>query len=265
MTATSGLLGDTRARAYADKLRLFNAFAEPELRQALDVVGLQPGDRVLDVGCGTGETCVWLREIVGASGSVTGIDLSDAHARIAACTGQAIAVADATALPFAPNSFDRIWSSNTVNHLRQPIEAVHRMTHVLRPHGIIALGQSAFLPEMMFAWDTRLEQEVTMACRRYYRDKYGLDERDLTATRNLIGVMLNAGLNIVRVQTFIIERWWPLSPADEAYFIECVFRGYWGDRVRRYLSNADWQMLQALCDPASPTYCFWSLPGPLRR
>ena len=254
MTAASSLLGDTRTRTYVDKLRLFNAFAKQELHQAIALARLHAGDHVLDVGCGTGEICAWLHEIVGAAGSVTGIDLSDAHARRAAFSGQTIAVADATALPFATHSFDGIWCSNTINHLRQPAEALHRMISVLKPGGIVALGQSAFLPEMMFAWDARLEQVVTTACHRYYRDKYGLDERDLTMTRNLIGVMMSAGLTIVHVQTFVIERWAPISAVDEAYFIECVFRGYWGDRVRRYLSDADWHTLQVLCDPASPEY-----------
>ncbi|MGA7439828.1 MAG: hypothetical protein WBW32_17025, partial [Luteibacter sp.] len=55
-----GLLGDTTARDYSEKLRRFNAFAAPELCRAIASLGLKPGMRVLDAGCGTGEALAWL-------------------------------------------------------------------------------------------------------------------------------------------------------------------------------------------------------------
>ena len=51
----AGLLSDTTARDYSRKLTLFNSFAAPELRQAIASLGLKPGMRILDAGCGTGE------------------------------------------------------------------------------------------------------------------------------------------------------------------------------------------------------------------
>ena len=75
----SGLLGDTAARDYSRKLRLFNAFAAPEIRQAIAQLGLRPGARVLDAGCGTGEALRWLSDQVGPRGSVVGFDLAAAH------------------------------------------------------------------------------------------------------------------------------------------------------------------------------------------
>jgi cyclopropane fatty-acyl-phospholipid synthase-like methyltransferase len=56
----TGLLDDTVTRDYACKLRLFNAFAEPELRQAIASLGIERGMRVLDAGCGTGAALGWL-------------------------------------------------------------------------------------------------------------------------------------------------------------------------------------------------------------
>ncbi|SFS19979.1 hypothetical protein SAMN05216570_4215 [Dyella sp. OK004] len=52
---SGGPLGDSAARDYSRKLQLFNAFAEPELRNAIASLELRPGMRVLDAGCGTGE------------------------------------------------------------------------------------------------------------------------------------------------------------------------------------------------------------------
>src|SRR5689334_20774249 len=74
--AQAGLLGDTATRDYSHKLRLFNAFAAPELRQAIASLGLKPGMTVLDAGCGTGESLQWLADEVGPSGKVFGIDLA---------------------------------------------------------------------------------------------------------------------------------------------------------------------------------------------
>ena len=61
MQTAVGKLGDTPARDYGRKLRLFNAFAEPELRAAIASLDLKPGMRVLDAGCGTGEALGWLQ------------------------------------------------------------------------------------------------------------------------------------------------------------------------------------------------------------
>src|SRR6478736_3010627 len=77
----AGLLGDSVARDYGDKLRRFAAFAAPELGQAIAGLRLAPGMRVLDAGCGTGEVLAMLAAQVGPSGLAVGVDLAGAHAR----------------------------------------------------------------------------------------------------------------------------------------------------------------------------------------
>ena len=81
-----GLLGDTAARDYSRKLRLFNTFAAPEIRQAIAQLRLRPGARVLDAGCGTGEALRWLSDEVGTQGRVVGVDLAAAHVAAARAT-----------------------------------------------------------------------------------------------------------------------------------------------------------------------------------
>ncbi|HXI48891.1 MAG TPA: methyltransferase domain-containing protein, partial [Steroidobacteraceae bacterium] len=86
---SAGLLGDTPERDYSRKLQLFNAFAEPEIRRIIAGLGLNPGMRVLDAGCGTGEALEWFLSEVTPTGTVVGVDLSAAHvaaarARVAA-------------------------------------------------------------------------------------------------------------------------------------------------------------------------------------
>jgi len=256
-TETSGLLGDTAARDYSRKLTQFNAFAGPELRQLIAGLELKPGMHVLDAGCGTGDALKWLRAEVGADGSVTGIDLAAAHTSAARATAPAdtlVVQADLLRPPLASDSLDLIWSVNTVNHLHDPVAGVRTLAGLLRPGGRIALGQSSLLPDMYFAWDARLERVANEAVRQYYRDRYQVSERDLTAVRSIVGLLQRSGLRDVTVRTVVIERTWPLRPADEDYLLETIFRNTWGERLRPYLSGEDFEELTRLCDPAQPDF-----------
>jgi SAM-dependent methyltransferase len=252
-----GLLGDTAARDYARKLHLFSAFAEPELRQAVSALDIEPGSRVLDAGCGTGETLRWLTAAAGAHGQVVGLDLASAHLAAARATlGPAAQIVQADLLkpPLVPGSFDLIWTVNTINHVRDPDAGLARLRALLAPAGRLALGQSSLLPEMYFAWDARLERLTHEAVRSYYRARYGLAEQDLSGVRALVGWLRRAALREVSVHTYLIERVAPLRPADEAYLLEAIFRGTWGERLRPYLDGDDYQALAQLCDPQDSRY-----------
>lgn len=251
------LLGDTVTRDYSRKLTLFNAFARPELRQAVASLGLTPGMRVVDAGCGTGDMLGVFLDEVKAAGVVVGMDLAAAHttaARRANSPETAVLQANLSQPPLAAASFDLAWSVNTINHLRDPLAGVKALAGLLRAGGRVALGQSGFLPDMYFAWDSRLERLVTEAVRQYYRDRYQVDERDLTSIRALTGLLRRAGLGNVKVQTFVIERLSPLGAADEEYLLEAIFRGTWGERLRPYLAADDYEELTRLCDPQHPDY-----------
>lgn len=255
--APAGLLGDTAERDYSGKLQRFNAFAEPELRQAIASLNLQRGIRILDAGCGTGEALCWLSEAADHECELTGIDLSTAHvaaARVRAPRNARVLQADLTSLPFDGRTLDLIWCANTINHVHEPVRALQALAARLRVGGRIALGQSSMLPDMYFAWDARLERLTNEAVRQYYRDRYRLTEGDLTGVRSLVGLLRRAGLTKVASRTFIIERISPLGAADEAYLLETIFRGTFGERLRPYLSAPDYAELTRVCDPEAPQF-----------
>jgi SAM-dependent methyltransferase len=256
-STSTGLLGDTTARDYSRKLGLFNACAAPELRHAIASLALTPGMRVLDAGCGTGEALQWLRDAVGNDGTVIGLDLAAAHviaARGSAAAQTLIVQADVLKPPLADAALDLIWCVNTINHLREPVIGIERLAALLRRGGRLALAQSSLLPDMYFAWDSRLERVINDAVRQYYRDRYRLEERDLTAIRSMVGALRKANMSNVRARSFMIERVSPLSASDEAYLLEAIFQNTWNERLRPYLSDEDYQEISRLCDPRSPTF-----------
>src|SRR5690348_3509839 len=84
-------------------------------RRALAALAPRPGESVLDIGCGGGETALELARAVAPDGTVMGIDLSAAVLAFARATAKGCArvrfvQADAAVFPFEPASFDAAFS-----------------------------------------------------------------------------------------------------------------------------------------------------------
>jgi SAM-dependent methyltransferase len=109
------------------------------------VLGLREGHRFLDVGCGAGEVMEDVAGIVGASGVVSGIDMSQTMVDSSQLRLDAAGVvadarkADAHALPFAEQSFDRVRCERVLQHVVSPAEVVAEIFRVLAPGGIALL------------------------------------------------------------------------------------------------------------------------------
>jgi hypothetical protein len=88
----------------------------------------------------------------------------------------------------------------------------------------------------------------------YYRHRYRLQERDLTAVRNLVGLLHQGGFRDIRARTLPIERIQPLRQADRDYLLEAIFRATWGERLRPYLAAEDFAELTRLTDPDQPQF-----------
>ncbi|MFF1697604.1 class I SAM-dependent methyltransferase [Streptomyces sp. NPDC058257] len=115
----------------------------PAYRAAASELGLRPGGRVLDAGCGTGRALPALREAVGPSGSVLGVDLTPAMLEAATragrhCEGQLL-LADVTRLPLRDASLDAVFGAGLISHLADPVENLRELRRVVRPGGALAL------------------------------------------------------------------------------------------------------------------------------
>ena len=110
-------------------------------RQILRLLDIQPGDRVLDVGCGIGYLSSLGRS---RGGKVYGIDMSRqalGYAR-ADVEGQ-FAVAGAGELPFACDSFDRIIFADVIEHVPDDCAALVEIARVARPGARIVISTPA--------------------------------------------------------------------------------------------------------------------------
>jgi SAM-dependent methyltransferase len=125
-----------------------------------DQLGVQPGDRVLDLGCGFGRhayesmrrgavvvACDFsLAELKDVSGMFAAIGDEEASTLPATAWGGCVN-GDGTKLPFADGSFDRIIASEVLEHIPDDKAALAELARVLRPGGTIAITVPAWLSE----------------------------------------------------------------------------------------------------------------------
>jgi SAM-dependent methyltransferase len=116
----------------------------------LDAASVGIGDRVLDLGCGSGGTTLVAAERVTIIGSVTAIDISAPmieHARARAAQAAktdahnlTFVMGDASSYPFVENSFDAVVSRLGSMFFEDPEETFQRIAPAIKPGGRIALG-----------------------------------------------------------------------------------------------------------------------------
>ncbi|WP_203690396.1 methyltransferase domain-containing protein [Streptomyces sp. SID12488] len=115
----------------------------PAYAAAVAELRLREGARVLDAGCGTGRALAPLRDAVGPSGVVLGVDLTPAMLDAAVRAGRGLdgqlLLADAAALPLRSESLDAVFAAGLIAHLPQPGENLRELARVVRPGGTLAL------------------------------------------------------------------------------------------------------------------------------
>ncbi|MER5635575.1 methyltransferase domain-containing protein [Kitasatospora sp. NPDC002227] len=138
----------THGRAYeAFGTVFFGGRRGPVFRRLAALSGARPGDRALDVGCGTGYLTRCVAHAVGPTGTVLGVDPSPdvlAHARRRAARHPHCTFTDGIAeeLPGPDDAYDVVVSSLMVHHLPEGVRAraAAEMFRVLRPGGRLLLA-----------------------------------------------------------------------------------------------------------------------------
>ena len=151
---------------------------EPLREEAVALLGLRPGDLVLDVACGTGKSFALLCAGVGAGGSVVGIELSpqmcrQARARAAALEPARVRVVEGSAenTDCGAELFDAVLFHYTHDVLRNPVALAHLFAS-LRPGARVAVAGFKAAP----AWAAPLNWFSMFRTRNYLTTFEGLDE-----------------------------------------------------------------------------------------
>jgi ubiquinone/menaquinone biosynthesis C-methylase UbiE len=137
------------AQLYDERFVLNTLIAATEV--LLTFAEPKPGERVLDVACGTGVVARHVAARVGNKGSVIGLDIDPAMLAVARQipppTGAMITwrEGDAHALPFEGNSFDLILCQQGLQYFEEPLRALVEMRRVLVPTGRLAVSVLAGL------------------------------------------------------------------------------------------------------------------------
>ena len=116
------------------------------VKRLLEETEIQPGETVLEVGCGTGVLCRWLAREKSSNNSVTGMDVNSFFLREAAEIARreglenAVAVREGSAesLPFDDNSFDVTFSSTVIQRVNADL-MLPELVRVTKPGGRIAV------------------------------------------------------------------------------------------------------------------------------
>jgi SAM-dependent methyltransferase len=198
---------DVAAEAYDAFMGRYSRLLSAQLA---DVAGVHPGQRVLDVGCGTGALTGELVTRLGAA-SVAAVDPSRPFVAAIAerYPGVEVREASAGALPFPDDAFDATLAQLVVHFMNEPVGDLIELRRVTRPGGVVAAcvwdhagGQG---PLRVF-WDTArtLDPDVD-------------DESQLPGTRegHLEELFAEAGLQAIegtalsiRVEHPGFDAWW---------------------------------------------------------
>ncbi|MEM9043147.1 MAG: methyltransferase domain-containing protein [Pseudomonadota bacterium] len=136
----AGELGTT----WADTIDEMDAQLAPATAHGLTALAAQPGERIIDLGCGGGPTTLRIAEAVGQTGHALGVDISADLAAIASTRGAALSqmrikVADAATHDFGETRFDALFSRFGCMFFDKPVAAFQNLHKALKPAGRVVL------------------------------------------------------------------------------------------------------------------------------
>jgi arsenite methyltransferase len=172
-------------------------------RAILDALNLDHGERVLEVGSGSGILASEMLEIVGASGHVCGIDSSGPMVKLAEeiCPNGRFIEGDATALPVEDLSFDVVTASQVLCFIADVDKALSEMFRVLKRGGRLVILDSDWGSLVWNCRDQALMDRAVALLTSPYADAH--------VPRALSRRLVGAGFNITDRRTLTVLNWEP--------------------------------------------------------
>ena len=126
------------------RLRLLHEVYGPGTEALFRRVGLRDGQRVVEIGCGSGNIACWVAEQIAPHGSVVAIDVAPEQIEQARQQAQSqnlrnieFQVADAYSPRLPEGSFDLVYCRLVLSHLTRPAAALAAMRGLARPGGLV--------------------------------------------------------------------------------------------------------------------------------
>jgi SAM-dependent methyltransferase len=154
----TGTAAENYERCFVPKI------ARPVSVALLDAAALQPGERVLDVACGTGLIARLAAQSVGPSGTVSGLDLSPDMIEVARAVSPSTIrwhVGDATSLPFADDSYDVVLCQMGLMFMEDRHTAVAEMRRVTAAAGRVAVNTPGVIPPLFALMEQALVDHIS--------------------------------------------------------------------------------------------------------
>jgi len=191
----------------ASAAEIYESFFVPALfaewpARVLSAAGVSAGDQVLDVACGTGTLARAALDWVGASGTVTGIDMNDGMLAVARKHSAAITwqSGDACALPYPADTFDRVVSQFGLMFFPDRPRALQEMRRVTRDGGRIAVA----------VWGSLADTPGYAAMSALLLDLFGADVANSLAAPYSLGdrdvlasLCAEAGIDAAHIETIV--------------------------------------------------------------
>jgi SAM-dependent methyltransferase len=127
------------------RLALMSRLLDPMHRRHVEELGIAPGARTLEVGCGNGSISAWLAGRVAPAGKAVAVDL-DLSLVDAAAPNLEPRQTDIVAGPVEPRDFDLVTARAVLHHVASVQTAIANLVASVRPGGAILLIEPDFLP-----------------------------------------------------------------------------------------------------------------------
>lgn len=249
------------SRRFAAYMLLNSLVSEIEFKQALRDAGLEPGMRLLDVGCASGVNGHFALDLGAAE--VVGLDLSESALALARQLSRPpeyngrlhFLTHDINEpLPFADNEFDAVLvaSGETPMYREGTITEYRR---VLRSGGRLIC--TLFGVRKRYAWNSLIDNLLAYAAYLNFKSYWGEDafhnqERE---GYDRLFYRMRAALGM-KLWTVPVERFQPVSPLVEQA-VQQRFALITGPMFKRNIgAGAEWETLCRLHDAAAPDYLF---------
>lgn len=149
------------------------------------LTGIQAGDHVLDVACGTGVLTRYVAKLVGVNGRVVGLDVSSDMLSVARTISLDSSAAgsiewregDVCAIPFADETFDVVFCTFALMFFPDRVAALQEMRRVLKPGGRMALA----------VWGAMQKCPGQTAIKESWERHFGVDEAAGFVRQHVLG------------------------------------------------------------------------------